>query len=444
MKNNVLKKLTPRSLYGRFLLIIILPMVIVQMVATYMFYERHWSSMNRNMSASLSGEIAMVIDKFIKAPKDKKQDVINQALKFMSLNISHSNNGLIDKHNVIPEQYLLFRNGLRYHFNYPFNINKEGENIKIRILLPEPTGGILSITTTKKRLANPTTYIFIMWMVGTAVVLLGVSILFLRNQVRSIVRLTQAAEKFGKGHDMPSFKPQGAREIRLAAIAFIQMRERIKRLLNRRTQMLAGVSHDLRTPLTRMKLQLEMMNKCTDIDDMQSDIREMESMLDGYLEFAKEESDNRKITHKELSTVNIKLYSFFEDILKGFRNHEGSTKNNINKEIAIHGHSDSLKRCITNIIDNALKYSNKVEISCQLKESIVIINIDDNGIGIQKDDWKKVFQPFYRVDKSRSQKTGGTGLGLTIASDIIHKHGGEIKLGKSKMGGLHVEILLPI
>jgi len=434
-----LKRLAPRSLYIRFLLIIIVPMVTVQIVATYMFYERHWDSMSRNMSAALSGEIAMVVADLEKTSPFHHNEIIEKANNYMNLRLNFKKGEAFGAINL-DDQHTQLAESFGKYFDYPIDVRILENASDIEIAIQMPTG-ILYIETTQKRLANPTTYIFIMWMVGTAAILLFVSILFLRNQVRSIVRLTEAAEKFGKGQEIKSFKPQGAKEIRSAAIAFIEMKERIKRLLTRRTQMLAAVSHDLRTPLTRMKLQIAMMQNNDAIEELDHDVKEMEQMLEGYLNFAKLEAGDEAV--EESKKTN--LANFIKKIIAGYKNHKGKAECKIEKNVSLDLKQKAFKRCITNLIDNALRYSNKVVITAEkLDDDNITIFVDDDGPGIPKKKREKVFQPFYRVEKSRNQETGGVGLGLSIVRDIIHRHGGEIILDTSPYGGLRAMIVLPI
>lgn len=430
-----LKKLAPRSLYARFLLIIIIPTVLVQLVATYMFYERHWSNMSRYLSSSLSGEIALIVDGLKNVPREEYGQIFIAARDYMGLAIIFKDGAKLPETKT-EEKYTLLEEGLKKYLSYPFAIKtkEDGPEGDLNIFIELP-GGTLDITTTKKRLASPTTYIFIMWMTGTATILLLVAILFLKNQVRSIIRLTEAAEKFGKGQEMPDFKPQGAQEVRLAAIAFIEMKERIKRLLTRRTQMLAGVSHDLRTPLTRLKLQLELLKETEAVKDMKSDIMEMERMLEGYLDFARGEISE--------PNTEINLDKFFSDVLSGYKNARKKISRKIPKDIELNCKPFSMKRCMNNLIDNALKYAKNVKISAKETRNNVEIIVDDDGPGIPKDKREEVFQPFYRLDKSRNMETGGVGLGLAIVRDIINSHGGEIKLDDSPIGGLRIIVKLP-
>ena len=432
----ILKKIAPKTLYGRFLLITTIPIIVLQLVISYIFYENHWNSMSRNMASSLSGEVALVVDAFSFADNEQRDKIIITTKALMDLDIDFTNDKILDKHSYTKPEHLKYKSSLQRFFKNPVTVtyDKEQKKIITQILISD---GTLIIKASHKRLASPTTYIFIMWMVGTAILLLGIAILFIRGQIRSIIRLARAAEKFGKGQDSPDFKPQGAKEIRLAAVAFIQMRERIKRLLNRRTQMLAGVSHDLRTPLTRMKLQLQLMKQNSDTKALKEDVSEMEKMLEGYLDFARGEPEEK--------TISITVSDFFNDFLSSYRNQSAHIKNNIssNKEIKIR--PQSLRRAFSNIIDNALHYGTNTDLQTEItKDNQISIIIDDDGIGIDENQYENVFQAFYRVDSSRNNKTGGVGLGLSITRDIINRHGGDIKLGKSPQGGLRVIVTLPL
>ncbi len=435
----LLKKIFPRSLYARFLLIIILPTVLVQLVAVYIFYDRHWSSMSRNMTASLVGEISMVVNLLEESSKDARNDFLLNVMSHMNLAIEYEENKQLPQIKMVEEdEYALLIIELAKHIKKEFVVDYD-QNIKEILVYIQMGKDVLTISTSQKRLANPTTYIFILWMTGSAVLLMIVAILFLRGQIRSIINLTEAAEKFGKGQDTPTFKPSGAKEVRLASIAFIEMKERIKRLLTRRTQMLAGVSHDLRTPLTRMKLQLAMMDQENPATiEMQADVVEMEHMLEGYLDFVRGES-------KE-PTQNIILKDFIGDILRKYSKDQGRVEANIAEDISVHIKPHAFKRAINNLISNGLRYSSFVCISAYRydNEKLIYIFIDDNGPGIAEEERKKVFQPFYRLEKSRNTETGGIGLGLSIARDIVHRHGGEITLDEATMGGLRVIITLPL
>jgi two-component system osmolarity sensor histidine kinase EnvZ len=435
--NRRLKRILPRSLYGRFLLIIILPTVLAQAIAVHIFYDRHWGSMSRNMASSLVGEISMLVDGFTHSKPEEHNSIVLEAISYMglSLHLTQDATDALPSNDADPFPY--FTQQLSDRIDYPFSIQDVGETENLHIYIQIPAGR-LEIIVPSKRLANPTTYIFILWMTGTAALLTIVAVLFLRGQMRSIINLTKAAEKFGKGHDIPSFKPSGATEVRLASIAFIEMKERIKRLMSRRTQMLAGISHDLRTPLTRMKLQLAMMEQNEATIDMQEDVVEMERMLEGYLDFVRGESNE--------PTKDINLKQFVQDILTKYKNDEGRVEFNIDEDITVHIKEHSFKRALTNLVSNGLRYGSFVCVTayCFNDNKSVSIFIDDNGMGIPEEDRKKVFQPFYRLEHSRNVETGGVGLGLAITRDIVHRHGGEITLDTATLGGLRAIITLPL
>jgi len=388
------------------------------------------------MASSLSGEVALVVDAFSFASNEQRDKIIITTKSLMDLDIDFSSDQILDKHSYTEPEHVKYKSSLQRFFKNPVSVTFDEEKKKIvtKILISD---GLLIIKASHKRLASPTTYIFIMWMVGTAILLLGIAILFIRGQIRSIIRLARAAERFGKGQDSPDFKPQGAREIRLAALAFIQMRERIKRLLNRRTQMLAGVSHDLRTPLTRMKLQLQLMKQNSDTKALQEDVTEMEKMLEGYLDFARGEPDEK--------TTSVTVSNFFNELLSSYRNHSSHINNNVSSNAEINIRPQSIRRAFSNIIDNALHYGTNIIIHTEkAKDNQISIIIDDDGIGIDHNQYNNVFQAFYRVDSSRNNKTGGVGLGLSITRDIINRHGGDIKLDKSPQDGLRVIVTLPL
>ncbi len=389
------------------------------------------------MASSLSGEVSLIVDAFRGANTKQRDKIAIAAKSFMSLDVTfHKERSIHTNTHPLPE-HLKYEERVSNALTYPVAVYSDEVNSHIvtEILLDD---GLLVIHASHKRLANPTTYIFVLWMIGTASVLILVSILFLRGQIRSIIRLAKAAELFGKGQDTPDFKPQGAREIRLAAIAFIQMRERIKRLLDRRTQMLASVSHDLRTPLTRMKLQLELMSKSEERDSLEQDILEMQRMLDGYLDFA------RGVPQEK--SVPTALIPYIHEIEEQYKNHDGAIENYITDDITVHIRPESFKRALYNIIDNGLHYGSNVAILTKIhpEEDQIDIYIDDNGPGIPPIHHQDVFQAFFRLDEARGSTTGGVGLGLSITRDIINRHGGDIQLDRSPKGGLRVIITLPL
>ena len=318
---------------------------------------------------------------------------------------------------------------------FPFRIDTEKlqRSVIIDVQLPE---AVLHIVTSRKRLFSSTVYVFVLWMVGASLILFGVATIFMRNQVKPIRRLAFAAENFGKGRDYLALKPEGANEVRQASIAFLAMRERILNQIRQRTDMLAGVSHDLRTPLTRIRLELEMLTDQDAIRNMKSDVSEMEHMLEGYLSFARgEESEKTTLTNINALVNGVVLKAQREGGIIDFHS---------KKDINLHIRPNAFIRCLNNIINNAKYYAQRISVTVDQHEESVEIIVDDDGPGIPEDKWVEVFKPFYRLDHSRNLQTGGVGLGLTIVRDIVRSHGGEVTLGKCPGGGLRVIVNLPL
>lgn len=319
----------------------------------------------------------------------------------------------------------------------PFRIQPHTKERWFEIVVRLDEHRVARILCPERRLTSPTTYIFILWLIGSALILFGIAILFMRNQIRPIMRLAVAAEKFGKGQDVPDFRPVGAAEVRQAARAFLEMKDRLKRQIEQRTAMLSGVSHDLRTPLTRMKLQLAIMKGGADMDNLRQDIEEMEKMVEGYLTFAKGEGDEMP------ETTNLR--PMLDRVLINARRQGYEVSEVFGDRLTIKVRPIAIERAIANVVSNACKYGKRVWISalCEEDEAVEII-VDDDGPGIAEDLRGEVFRPFFRVEKSRNKKTGGVGLGLSIARDVVHGHGGDIMLDDSPHGGLRVVIRLPL
>ncbi len=426
--------LTPKSLYVRFLLIILLPMILVQVLAVYMFYERHWSSMTRNLNSALAGEVALLVHRYRTAPGAERREIISNAERFTQVRIEQTTNAspspehapAYDDLQEVLAEYIPFETSIRQ--------TNDGEEVLISIALPTET---LNIYASRKRLANSSTYIYIMWITISALLLSIVAVLFLKNQLKSIVKLTEAAEAFGKGQELPDFKPTGAIEIRRAALAFIEMRERIKRLLQRRTEMLAGISHDLRTPLTRIQLQAELLEQNEDVQSMREDIDEMLKMLQAYLDYVRGENSEKPL---EDTTAEIHLPDYLQAICANYRQMGHQVSLTHADPITLSLYPNSFKRALNNILDNAVFHADDVRIRAELNgEHALRITIEDNGGGIPAEKWDAVFQPFTRLD----DKPGGVGLGLAVSRDIIHQHGGEIWLDHGELSGACFVIELP-
>ena len=294
---------------------------------------------------------------------------------------------------------------------------------------------MLKIITPRKRLFSSTTYIFIMWMVGISLILFAIATLFMRNQVRPIRRLAMAADRFGRGLDVPDFQPAGALEVRQAASAFNLMRERIQRQISQRTDMLAGVSHDLKTPLTRIKLQLAMLKDNPDVANIQADVADMETMLEGYLAFARGEGEEEP--------ADTNLSALLREVVESAKREGAAVDLHIEGEIILPLRRDAFKRCLTNLVSNSMLHAKHIAIRAGRRADSVVLTVDDDGPGIPADKREDVFRPFYRLDTSRNRETGGVGLGLAISRDIIRGHGGEIVLDNSPLGGLRAQIRLP-
>ncbi|HPF78498.1 MAG TPA: ATP-binding protein [Alphaproteobacteria bacterium] len=437
-----IKRYLPRSLFARSLLILTVPIVLTMAISTYIFFNRHWENMANRLAMAVSGEVSYLAEQVSNHPQERYvEPLAAKSLQHFQLNIIYIPEGLIEPDPVIYrgrgdliKKTLARALNRKLHYPYRILVDTEEKWIQVQVQLEQ---GVLMITSPQGRLFSTSGYIFLFWMVGVSTILLVVAILFMRNQIRPIKRLAVAAERFGKGRDVPFFKLEGAREVRRAAKAFLGMRERIDRQIQQRTAMLAGVSHDLRTPLTRMKLQAEMMGDNEDAKALKSDIADMEKMIDAYLQFAKGEGN------EVMERVNI--LDVFGRLIDGFKRQGFVIELKHGKgEFELVGRPVALERCLSNILANAQKYAKAAWVSMNLEDEHIIINIEDDGPGIKPEHYEDVFKPFFREEKSRNIKTGGVGLGMPIALDIILAHGGNITLGKSAHGGLKVRIDLPV
>lgn len=434
----LLKRIMPRGLLGRSLLIIVMPLVLVQLVATVVFYERHWGTVTRRLAQDLAGDVVTIVE-FLRAYPGAADRawLTNLVDDSMGLSINFIP-GEVLPNAPFPSRDALFEDDLEQvlhsQLQRPFLIDASQEKwVEVRVQMQD---GVLHVFASTKRLASSTTYIFLLWMVGTALLVSSIAIIFMRNQVKSVRRLAAAADALGKGHDVPYLKPEGAAEVRLAAIAFARMRDRIKSLLGHRTEMLAGVSHDLRTPLTRMKLQLALMGDAEGVADLKTDLEEMGRMIEGYLAFARGEGGE--------APVKVELSRLLDEVVGGFKRQGTVIDLHIEGDMALMLRPDALRRCLNNLIGNATRYAKQIWVRAGLRDSCVEILIDDDGPGVPPEMRDEVFRPFYRIETSRNKRTGGVGLGLTIARDIVRSHGGDIRLEDNPSGGLRVRISLPL
>jgi two-component system, OmpR family, osmolarity sensor histidine kinase EnvZ len=435
----MIKPILPKSLFGRSLMIIITPLVLLQVVSTWVFFDRHWDTITRRLASSIAGDIAWVLEEMSEGLGAKERAALfTQTRHHKGLQI------VLRPNQILPNQKpdytgiidSTMAHALQERVQRPFMLDTSSFKTRVIIYIQMPSG-VLSIIVPGKRLFSSTTYIFVLWMVGTSLVLFAVASIFMRNQVRPIRRLAEAADAFGKGGEMSQdFRIQGATEVRIAATAFNRMRERINRQIRQRTDMLSGVSHDLRTPMTRMKLQLAMLPDSPEIENLKSDLTEMEQMIEGYLTFARGDGDEKSV-ETDLSDV------ITESVATWRRN--GTTIDlHVEDQINLPLKRKAFGRCIDNLIANASIYGDNIWVRAGRRRNDIEIVIDDDGPGIPETERQNVFRPFYRVEESRNRETGGTGLGLAIARDIARAHGGDITLDTSPQDGLRARIRLPV
>ena len=433
--SNFFKKILPKRLFYRALLIVAAPILVLQLIITVVFFDSLWIKTNKGMTRALINEISTFVEVYDNEKIDRGE-LKNLFSLFLDLNIEFNNNKFDTQYNerwFSPIDRTL-RRELKSKFNpgeYWFDTTSYKELIDIRIKYDE---GYFKFLVSKDRVTSSSARLFALWITVPAIIMVIISLIFLKNQTRPITNLARAAERFGKGEIIEEFKPSGALEIRQAGHEFDKMRKRILRHLNQRSEMLSGISHDLRTPLTRMKLQIAFIKDKDLAKKLTEDINEMEKMLNEYLQFTSS-------SYMEKDEA-FNLSQLIEDVINKYAN------NNILQDLVprvyYSGRKNLINRCLNNIIDNALKYANKVEIKLNKKNTNLFIIIDDDGPGIPSKEYENVFKPFYKIDKGRADSKSSVGLGLSIASDIVRSHGGNIMLEKSKMNGLRVKIFLPV
>ena len=433
--NNFIKKILPKRLFYRSLIIVATPIILLQVIITIVFFDSLWIKANKGMTRSLVGEVQTMFDIYKQGDENYQQMIINLYNKNFDFVITLRENEFLPTKKT--ERWFSpidrsLRRELKPIFDaYWFDTTSYKELVDLRI---KYESGALQIFFPKNKIAPSSARIFALWITLPGLLLILISIVFLKNQTRPIVNLAKAAEKFGKGEFVKEFRPSGAREIRQAAYEFDKMRKRISVHLNQRSEMLSGISHDLRTPLTRLKLQLALLKQQDIAKKMSDDIEEMERMLNEYLEFSRHQKN------EETETVNIN--NLITEIIKKYDNKHINVQ--FGENIKINIRTNSIKRCLINLIDNGLSYGKKIEIITKKTVGDAIIFVDDNGPGIPEHEYQNVMKPFYRIDKSRGQNKSGVGLGLSIANDIIYSHGGNISLEKSPLSGLRVKISLPL
>ena len=429
------KRMLPRGLLGRSLLIVLVPLVALQAVAFTFFYGSHLDIVSRRLSASIAGEVAQTIDLLERHPTEQAW-ILRSAFRHFEIPMRLVPDAALDADRHVNQLGPMdddLAAALQARVGRPFVMDwaTDARAVLVRVQLAD---AVLEIEAPRKRLYASTIYLFVLWVVGSALVLFGVAALFLRNQVRAIRRLAEAAESFGMGRDRGLIKPEGATEVRQAAAAFNRMQERILRFLSQRTEMLAGVSHDLRTPLTRLRLALAVLpahpEQREDVADMTADVAEMERMISGYLSFARGEGAEQ--------AQPVDLTAMLEDVVSAARRTGARVKLDSPAGLTLKLRPDAARRAVTNLVDNARRHARQVQLSVQPFERSIQVIVDDDGPGIAADRRESVFRPF------ESGAAGGTGLGLTIARDIARAHGGDIVLEDSPLGGLRARMRLPV
>ncbi len=435
--NNIAKKILPKGLFYRSLIIVATPMILLQIIITIVFFDSLWIKANKGMTRSLVSEISTLFDVYKNQQSQKEKQMIlalyNKNYDFI---VTIKENELLPE--IKSERWYSptdrsLRRELKPVFgnSYWFDTTSYKDLVELRI---KYQNGFIQILFPRNKVAPSSARIFALWITLPGLLLILIAIVFLKNQTRPIANLAKAAEKFGKGEFVKEFRPSGAKEIRQAAYEFDKMRKRITIHLNQRSEMLSGISHDLRTPLTRLKLQLAMLNQQDLAKKMSDDIEEMERMLNEYLEFSRHQ--------KNEETELVVLNEMIEDTVKKYEGKKINTR--VEQNLKMNIRPNSIKRCLANLIDNGLAYGKSVEISANKSSNNVEIFVDDDGPGIPKEEYLNVMKPFYRIDKSRGQNKSGVGLGLSIANDIVRSHGGIISLDESPTRGLRVKISLPL
>ncbi len=431
-----IKDLLPKRLFYRALLIVAIPVIVIQIIITIVFFDSLWIKTNKGMTRALVNEVKTFIEVY-KNDNYDKNEITSLFSIYQDLNIEFIQDEQFDY--SYDERWFspidrTLRRELKSRFvanGFWFNTTSYKELIDLRI---QYQNGYFKFLIPKDRLTSSSARIFGLWITVPAFVMIIISLIFLKNQTRPITALAKAAEKFGKGEEIEEFKPSGASEIRQAGLEFDRMRKRILRHLNQRSEMLSGISHDLRTPLTRMKLQTAFIKDKEISSKLVEDINEMEKMLNEYLQF----TSSSYVEKDEL----FNLSELIDQIVNKYNNQNISIS--ILERVYINGRKNLIRRCINNLIDNALKYGKNVRIELSKKNTNIFIKIEDDGPGIPDKEYENVFKPFYKIDKGRAETKSSVGLGLSIASDIIRSHGGNIKLDKSKLNGLEVRIFLPV
>ena len=436
-------RIVPRGLFWRTMLIVLIPLVLVQVAVALIFFERHWETVSRQLAMDVSGDVLTIMRMAQSATAPQEFARLSATARHeMQFSVRFEAGAVLPgeppaRGDTIAEDMLHRQLGERLRVPYHLDTGLPNKGMAVRVQRPD---GVLTLLTTVKRMRHSTTYLVILWMVGTALVVAIIAMLFLRNQIRPIRRLAAAADAFGKGRPT-DLKPSGAAEIRSAGAAFLEMQGRIQRQISQRTEMLAGVSHDLRTPLTRVRLQLALLADANpesrgEIAESEQDLLLMEHMIDEYMAFARGQGGE--------APVDTDLAAIIDDVAGDARRHGSPVSLAVERPLVVALRPNAIRRCLTNLVENAVHYGAQVRISAARRDDVVAVTVEDDGPGIPEDRREEVFKPFFRLDGARNPRTGGAGLGLSIARDVARGHGGDIRMSGGALGGLRAELRLPV
>ena len=441
---SLLRRVAPRGLFWRSFLIMLIPLVLVQATVAYIFFERHWDTVSRQLAMDVTGDVVTIMRMADDASGPEERAGIDRvARREMQFGV------VFEAGTVLPDgspnrfdrtiDATLHRQ-LEKRLTVPYHLNTQLPDKRMTIRVQRPDG-VLTLETTVKRMRESTTVLVILWMVGTAIVVSAIAVLFLRNQIRPIRRLAAAADALGKGRPVTDLNPSGATEIRRAGAAFLEMQGRIQRQIAQRTEMLAGVSHDLRTPLTRVRLQLAMLADAhpgsrQEITESEQDLLLMEHMIDEYMAFARGQGGE--------APVSTDLAEIIDDVAGDARRRGSPIVLEVERPLVLALRPNAIRRCLTNLVENAMHHGVRVAISATRRDDVVSVAVEDDGPGIPVDQREDVFKPFFRLDSARNPRTGGAGLGLSIARDVARGHGGDIRMSAGSLGGLRAELRLPV
>jgi two-component system osmolarity sensor histidine kinase EnvZ len=434
-----LAKIAPRTLFVRATLAIVVPTILLQLIATYIFYEQHWDNVTSRLSRSVVGDIKLVVGLHSEFPGEANFEwIVQRARTDLRMNVTFKPDATLPVRRPAALYSILEREltaALDADLRLPYFLDPAPSERRVLIAV-QVSDGVIEFVAPLGRLYTTSSWAFVAAMVSSALVLFGLATAFVRHELQPIRKLAKIADALGKGRDVDDFQPEGSLEARQAGRAFLTMRERVRRQIQQRTEMLAGVSHDLRTPLTRMKLGLAMLDDGPEKRELEADVVEMERMIEGYLAFARGEGDEEPAA--------VDLGELIEEVAGGARRDGGTVIVGLSGDMTVQLRPTAIRRCLSNLVGNAQRHGQRVELRARRRKSAMEITVDDDGPGIPSERREEVFRPFFRLDASRNPATGGVGLGLTIARDVVRSHGGELHLEESPLGGLRARIRLPL